>query len=169
MLLVKQTYGDFDYEPEAYVMPVSEQSHSDATVDENKRLIDEIEKLYAELEKAKAAALSATINANIKTSERKTQANKVASKIKLSEAETRSLIDEQLREVGWEADLENLRYSRGIRPQKRKNLVIAEYIIPNSNWGEYKAPFLFAINGRPWWGAFCIATQTVCMLFLIMT
>jgi len=30
-----------------------------------------------------------------------------------SEAETRYLIDEQLRKVGWEADTEKLRYSKG--------------------------------------------------------
>lgn len=37
------------------------------------------------------------------------------------------MIDTQLRKVGWEADTENLRYGKGIRPQKGKNLAIAEW------------------------------------------
>lgn len=45
----------------------------------------------------------------------------------LSEAETRYLIDEQFRKFGWEADTNNLRYSRGTRPQKGRNLAIAEW------------------------------------------
>ena len=45
----------------------------------------------------------------------------------LSEAQTRELIDEQLRKVGWEADTRDLRYSKGTRPTKRKNLAIAEW------------------------------------------
>ena len=45
---------------------------------------------------------------------------------KLPEAETRRLIDAQLNKAGWEADTENLRYSRGVRPVKGRNLAIAE-------------------------------------------
>lgn len=45
----------------------------------------------------------------------------------LSEAETRMIIDEQLRNAGWEADTKNLRYSKGTRPSKNKNIAIAEW------------------------------------------
>ena len=45
----------------------------------------------------------------------------------MSEAETRRLIDEQLRKVGWEANTENLRYSKGTRPAKGRNMAIAEW------------------------------------------
>ena len=34
----------------------------------------------------------------------------------MTEAETRKIIDEQLCKVGWEADTDNLRYSKGTRP-----------------------------------------------------
>ena len=37
------------------------------------------------------------------------------------------MIDEQLRQVGWEVDTENLRYSKGARPAKGRNLAIAEW------------------------------------------
>ena len=50
-----------------------------------------------------------------------------ANVIHLDEAETRKLIDEQLRQAGWEVDSANLRYAKGARPQKGKNLVIAEW------------------------------------------
>ncbi len=47
--------------------------------------------------------------------------------MELSEAEIRYLIDEQLRKYGWEVDTNNIRYSKGTRPQKGKNLAIAEW------------------------------------------
>lgn len=50
-----------------------------------------------------------------------------ASRVHLDEAETRLLIDEQLRQAGWLADSENLRYSKGTRPEKGKNMAIAEW------------------------------------------
>lgn len=53
--------------------------------------------------------------------------SKKAMDVKLSEAQTRELIDEQLRKVGWEADTNHIRYSKGVRPVKGKNLAIAEW------------------------------------------
>lgn len=44
-----------------------------------------------------------------------------------NEAQTRCLIDEQLRKAGWEADTVNLRYSKGTRPVKGRNIVISEW------------------------------------------
>ncbi|PHS10619.1 MAG: type I restriction-modification system endonuclease [Blastopirellula sp.] len=45
----------------------------------------------------------------------------------LNEAETRRIIDAQLREAEWEVDTEKLTYKNGTRPQKGKNLAIAEW------------------------------------------
>jgi type I restriction enzyme R subunit len=45
----------------------------------------------------------------------------------LTEAETRKLIDQQLRDAGWEADTEALRHSAGVRPEKNRNKAIAEW------------------------------------------
>ena len=45
----------------------------------------------------------------------------------LSEQQTREIIDEQLRKVGWEANTKEIRYSKGSRPTKGKNLAIAEW------------------------------------------
>jgi type I restriction enzyme R subunit len=49
------------------------------------------------------------------------------SAIALDEAETRALIDRQLRDAGWEVDSTALRYARGTRPEARRNLAIAEW------------------------------------------
>ncbi|MBW4489943.1 MAG: type I restriction-modification system endonuclease [Trichocoleus desertorum ATA4-8-CV12] len=47
--------------------------------------------------------------------------------VDLDERETRRLIDAQLRAAGWEVDSELLTYQKGTRPQKGKNLAIAEW------------------------------------------
>jgi len=56
-----------------------------------------------------------------------TQASQAASKIHLDEKATRELIDQQLREAGWEADTAQLRYSAGTRPEPGRHLAIAEW------------------------------------------
>ena len=56
-----------------------------------------------------------------------TAANAAATALHLDETETRKLIDHQLRQAGWEADSATLRYSAGARPEKGRNLAIAEW------------------------------------------
>ncbi len=50
-----------------------------------------------------------------------------ATQVQLDEAETRRIIDEQLRQALWEADTPTLRYSKGTRPQRGRNMAIAEW------------------------------------------
>jgi type I restriction enzyme R subunit len=52
---------------------------------------------------------------------------KAASAIQLDETATRELIDAQLRLAGWEVDSPNLRHASGVRPEKGRNLAIAEW------------------------------------------
>ncbi|MGV3527098.1 MAG: type I restriction-modification system endonuclease [Candidatus Sericytochromatia bacterium] len=47
--------------------------------------------------------------------------------LSLNEAETRLLIDSQLRAAGWEVDSERLSFARGTRPEKNRCLAIAEW------------------------------------------
>ncbi len=54
-------------------------------------------------------------------------ARTAAGAIELDEADTRRLIDKQLREVGWAADSVVLSHARGARPGKGKCLAIAEW------------------------------------------
>ena len=190
-----QTYGDLQYKHCKFVMPTEADAKSITDNDDKaaeQKMLEETEKIAAA---AKAVAAD----------ERRKRALAAASQRQKSEAETRYMIDAQLRKVGWEADTENLRYGKGIRPQKGKNLAIAEWPtlssagnkgradyalfageklvavieakaehkdIPSvidyqckeyaqnirpedekyviTTWGKYKAPFVFATNGRPY-------------------
>jgi type I restriction enzyme R subunit len=55
------------------------------------------------------------------------QAEEAARAIDLDEAATRTIIDRQLRDRGWEADSETLRYASGARPAKGRAMAIAEW------------------------------------------
>lgn len=190
-----QTYGDLQYKHCKFVMPTEADAKSITNNDDKaaeQKMLEETEKIAAA---AKAVAAD----------ERRKRALAAASQRQKSEAETRYMIDTQLRKVGWEADTENLRYCKGIRPQKGKNLAIAEWPtlssagnkgradyalfageklvavieakaehkdIPSvidyqckeyaqnirpedekyviTTWGKYKAPLVFATNGRPY-------------------
>ena len=55
------------------------------------------------------------------------QAEKASRELDLSEADTRKIIDKQLRDAGWDADTQRLDYRKGARPQKGKFLAIAEW------------------------------------------
>lgn len=52
------------------------------------------------------------------------RASQAAQRVDLDEAATRLLIDDQLRQAGWEADSQTLHYAKGTRPQEGKNLAI---------------------------------------------
>jgi len=123
-----------------------------------------------------------------------------AATMKLSEDETRVIIDFQLRAAGWQADTWGVRYAQGDRPVKGSNKAIAEWPtetgpadyalfsghefigvieakkmgkdvvadleqskryardaelkgdakFPGGPWGEYRVPFLFSTNARPY-------------------
>lgn len=123
-----------------------------------------------------------------------------AAKIDLDEAETRAIIDQRLRDRGWEADTTELRYGKGVRPVRGRNMAIAEWptasgpadyalfvgtkcigVVEGKRkrknvsaaidqaeryskgiklggeaeaiggpWGDYRVPFVFAANGRPY-------------------
>lgn len=54
-------------------------------------------------------------------------ANDAANAINLDENATRALIDQQLRDQGWEAGTIEVRFSKGVRPAKGRNLAISEW------------------------------------------
>lgn len=61
-----------------------------------------------------------------------------AKKHKLTEAETRQLIDQQLRSAGWEVDTERLNnWKNQTQPQKGHNMAIAEWVLPNDQRADY--------------------------------
>lgn len=83
----------------------------------------------AEETQAKLANIQAEVTAAPKQEVEEVIASAQASgfHMDLDERETRRLIDEQLRAAGWEVDTEEIRYSRGVRPQKGRYLAISEW------------------------------------------
>jgi type I restriction enzyme R subunit len=55
------------------------------------------------------------------------QAEQAATALEIDEQATRALVDQQLRNRGWEVDTETLRHSLGTRPAKGRNMAIAEW------------------------------------------
>ncbi|WP_258525576.1 type I restriction-modification system endonuclease [Paenibacillus sp. YN15] len=114
-----QTYGVWSYQPAEFILPQDNSNHVDYEA-----LLKEKEELIKKLtEQAEKITYSNTMTVE----ERARKAKRAADSIHLSEQETRYLIDEQLRKVGWEVDTLNLRYSKGTRPEKGRNLAIAEW------------------------------------------
>lgn len=190
-----QTYGDWNYQHHDFVMPLQAEVVIETVVEAEKK----------EEELTKAAIEQAENTEKVDKKVRQKQANKMASQRQKSEAETRYMIDEQLRQVGWEANTQEIKYSKGVRPAKGRNLAIAEWPttsdgskkgyadyalfvgeqlvgiieakaehkdIPSvidyqgkdyprniredddkyviGTWGDYKVPFTFVTNGRPY-------------------
>lgn len=116
-----QTYGDYGYEPKKFVMPEENAvdiGQLEAKSKEQEEYIIVLEKELAELQKKGKISV-----------ERKNKArtNAVRYSDSLSEHDTRLIIDQQLREAGWEADTDYIRQSRGSRPEKGHNKAIAEW------------------------------------------
>lgn len=114
-----EVYGDWDYIPADFVMP------ENVVLPDYEAIIKEQEDKIAVLSHQVESV--STQASNKSTTERVQKAETTSENMELSEAETRYLIDEQLRKYGWEADTNNIRYSKGTRPQKGKNLAIAEW------------------------------------------
>jgi type I restriction enzyme, R subunit len=113
--------------------------------DESSRLAERTDSLSESLRVGKPenegeVDIEATLAAVQQTSESASRAEtqglielgvKAAAQIDLDEAATRALIDQQLRDSGWDADTKTLRFASGTRPVKGKNLAIAEW--PTAN------------------------------------
>ncbi|MBF0876830.1 type I restriction-modification system endonuclease [Gluconobacter cerevisiae] len=124
-------------------LEADEHAHAREAVEE--RLTREAEERSAwekiaqdiDAEKAEVIAKLAALQAEAEATPRAAavqlveRGEKAAIKIDLDEAETRALIDQQLRDRGWEANTRELRYANGVRPAKGRNLAIAEW--PTAN------------------------------------
>lgn len=141
-----QTYGDWDFEPEGFVLP-----KEGGRTKDSKELIEQFKKREKELESElnslrESQKTKSEQELKIETKERKDRGKIASSKIELSEAETRNIIDAQLRGVGWEADTKLLRYSKGTRPQKNKNIAIAEWPTYSEEKGNGAADYALFIG-----------------------
>ncbi len=135
-----QTYGDYNYEPNGYVVPV-DMSVSMADLEkENSELEERNKQLLIEIQKIQQSGKS--------DSNRRAVAYQKALNVHLSEAQTRELIDEQLRKVGWEVDTKEIRYSKGSRPTKGKNMAIAEWPTNSSTGNNGYADYALFIGEK---------------------
>lgn len=93
------------------------------------------EQMAAEAESAKAALAQRLADQQAQAASQSkttlaafvTAANTAATAVQLDEAETRKIIDQQLRQAGWTVDSATIRFADGARPQKNKHLAIAEW------------------------------------------
>ncbi len=114
-----QTYGDWNYQNQRFVMPSQQAEiiHLDRKAEETK-----------DNQLAKKAEKRAAENTETVAKEkRKVQAGKAAKQYKKPEDVARYLIDQALRDAGWEVDTAELRHSKGTRPMKGHNMAIAEW------------------------------------------
>ncbi|HIW40039.1 MAG TPA: type I restriction-modification system endonuclease [Candidatus Eubacterium pullicola] len=135
-----ETYGDWGFIAEDFVMP--EEVHQAGL----KSVIEDQEKKIAELSKKLAQVTTAVSGTTQK--ERAKRAETVSSMMQWNEAQTRCLIDEQLRKAGWEADTTNLRYSKGTRPVKGRNIAISEWPTNSAFYKNGYADYAFFIGEK---------------------
>jgi len=121
-----QTYGNLDDSPASFVLPPQDSTNYKTLILEQEEIIKQ---LSLEIDNIKSDQVS--------QADRLARSKKAVSKIDLTEKQTRCLIDEQLRKVGWEADTDNLRHSKGTRPQKGRRIAIAEWPTDSkiNKWG----------------------------------
>lgn len=128
-----EVYGDWSYKSQEFVMPVKKENIDYAA------LIEEQEKRIAELTQQMTVAQTSVSGTSVKQRVEKSEA--ASEGMELSEEQTRMLIDEQLQRVGWEANTNHLRYSKGTRPQRGRNIAIAEWptdsIVGKSGYVDY--------------------------------
>lgn len=113
-----EVYGDYSFQAPEFVMP------QDEPIPDYKSIIQDLEE---QLARAAKARLVVTATDDLSPKEKANKSAAVTETMVLTEAETRIIIDDQLRKYGWEVDTNNLRYSKGTRPQKGRNLAIAEF------------------------------------------
>lgn len=135
-----ETYGDWGFIAKDFVMP--EEVHKA----DLKSVIEDQEKKIAELSKKLAQVTTAVSGTTQK--ERAKRAETVSSMMQWNEAQTRCLIDEQLRKAGWEADTINLRYSKGTRPVKGRNIAISEWPTNSAFYKNGYADYAFFIGEK---------------------
>lgn len=91
-------------------------------------LATEVEAEKQALQDRLSAKLAEAVNQTVTVSAALVKASTTAAThLQLDEAETRLLIDDQLRQVGWIVDSQTLRFAKGTRPEKGKNMAIAEW------------------------------------------
>ena len=135
-----EIYGDWGFISPKFVLPVEEHP------EDLKAIIEQQEQKIAQLSRMLTDVKTAASDKTQK--ERAKHAETVSAMMDWNEAQTRCLIDEQLRKSGWEVDTNALRYSKGTRPIKGRNLVISEWPTDSAFYKNGYADYAFFIGER---------------------
>ncbi|OAS21361.1 type I restriction-modification system endonuclease [Paenibacillus oryzisoli] len=123
-----QVYGNWDFQAPEFMEPTPQDNV--ANQEQLGQLAKSYEDKMVQLQQELVALRQqqTTITHEVKK-KRHTKSKQAGSAFTLTEAETRLIIDEKLRQVGWEADSQTLRFGHGVRPEKGRNLAIAEWAL----------------------------------------
>ncbi|MCQ4085945.1 type I restriction-modification system endonuclease [Saccharibacillus sp. JS10] len=126
-----EVYGDYHFKAPAYIEPARDSIITEFELEQiTQSYEDKLLQMERELELVRAAQVEVS---STDKDRRRRIGQRIGSNLQLTERETRVLIDEQLRDAGWEADTERLRYAHGSRPKKGENLAIAEWPLKKGN------------------------------------
>lgn len=126
-----------DYQPKAFDPKLLQEVKLSEPFAISEQEIEQVQESELQQTEQKLASQSETEQAEFdrKRDNRLFKANHLRD---LDERQTRLLIiDQQLNQAGWLADTENLTYAKGVRPEKGKNIAIAEYPLPNGERADY--------------------------------
>jgi len=128
---------------ESRVFKAQAENNDETLKQQQKEYEQRIQALQAQIKEQDEKTLQAQKSSLIAKSKTATQL------LVLNEELTRILIDQHLIEAGWECDSQEMTYEKGARPEKGKNLAIAEW--PTEHKGEKgRADYvLFAVTCSP--------------------
>ncbi len=140
-----EVYGDWGYIPQPFALPIQEPEVDYASIISEKEAAlaaqaAEIASLRDQVHTITVAVASST------RQQRQQKAEQSAGSMNATEAETRMIIDTQLRAAGWEADTNVLRYSKGTRPVKGRNIAIAEWPTDADDGGDGRVDYALFIG-----------------------
>ncbi|OTA47804.1 hypothetical protein BHL85_12930 [Limosilactobacillus reuteri] len=123
---------------EAYsAVPLPEYSKPENPIQSSNERVSELEQELkeqtAKLELLKTQRKELTVEEKAK---RRSRSLQFAKAHPLTEDETRELIDQQLRDAGWEADTKKITFKNS-KPEKGHNKAIAEWTFPNKERADY--------------------------------
>ncbi len=131
-------YGDWGFLVPAFVLPTEEHPEDlKAVIAQQEQKIAQLSQMLSEVQTAASGK---------SRKERAKHAETVCAMMDWNEAQTRCLIDEQLRNAHWEVDTNTLRYSKGTRPVKGKNLAISEWPTDSAFYKNGYADYAFFIG-----------------------
>ena len=131
---------------EAIANKESELAETNALLAERDKLLAEQQAIIEKLTKEREAQKVVTPQSTLTKQDRQHSSATAIANTKLTEDETRKLIDDQLRKVGWEADTKNLRYSKGTRPQKGRKIAIAEWPVKSTKTADDRADYALFVD-----------------------